>query len=95
MQAFLIIGSIVAGCVILFLLDRLALWMESRGWIYWRNSKGCSTRIGNAFLTLQSILEPGKKYVIESRQEIKVKKNYSGDTVDDIESATGTEHRKA
>ena len=53
----------------LFLLDRLGLWMERRGWIYYRRSRGMSTRAGNAFLELHSMLEPEKKHVIELKQE--------------------------
>jgi len=44
----------------LFFLDRLALAMERRGWIYYRNKKPSSTSLGNAFLNLQSLIEPGR-----------------------------------
>ena len=55
----------------LFLLDRLGLWMERQGWIYYRRSRGMSTRAGNAFLELHSMLEPEKKHVIELKKEEK------------------------
>lgn len=82
MRCFVIAISVIGGIGILLLLDRLALWMESKGWLYWRKSKGTSTRMGNAFLQLQSMLEPGNRHVIESREEVKEEMNHSGDTND-------------
>jgi hypothetical protein len=64
----------------LFILDRLATWMESQGWIYWRKSKGGTTRMGSAFLGIQEMFDPGKKHIIEARFEIKRKKRDSGDS---------------
>jgi hypothetical protein len=62
----------VAGIgLVLFFLDRLALSMERRGWIYYRKNKPSSTSLGNAFLNLQSHLEPGVKQAVEVRQEKK------------------------
>jgi hypothetical protein len=59
---------LAAAAVILFALDRLALWMEARGWIYWRKSKhNPSGALGNAFQELQSILEPEKGRAAEQR----------------------------
>ncbi len=70
----------VAGIALgLFLLDRLGLWMERQGWIYYRRSRGTSTRAGNAFLELHSMLEPEKKHVIELKQEEKKTQVHSGD----------------
>lgn len=57
--------------LVLFFLDRLALAMERRGWIYYRKNKPSSTSLGNAFLDLQSLLEPGTKQVVEVRREKK------------------------
>lgn len=58
-----IILVIFAG---LYGLHRLALWMEGRGWIYYKTS-GSSTARTSAFLSVQSILEPGKQYVLEEK----------------------------
>lgn len=79
MQWLTIGGWVLAGIIILYLLDRLATWMESKGWLYWRKSGGASSRLGNAFLETQAMFEPGKKYVIEAKQEVKRKKANSGD----------------
>ena len=52
----------------LYALHRLALWMESRGWIYYMHSSGSSTRAGSAMLEVQQLFEPSKKNVIEMKQ---------------------------
>jgi hypothetical protein len=52
-------------------LHLLALWMERRGWLYYKHEKPSSNRLGNAFLEIQSILEPGKKIIIEEREREK------------------------
>jgi len=57
--------------LVLFFLDRLARAMERRGWIYYRKNKPSSTSLGNAFLNLQSFLEPSTKQVVEVRREKK------------------------
>lgn len=53
----------------LFLLDRLFLAMEARGWIYYRKNKPKASALGTSLLELQSLLEPGKRHVIETREE--------------------------
>lgn len=63
---------------IIFLLDRVATWMESHGWMYWRKSEGGTSRMGNAFLGMQEMFDPGGKHVIEARFEVKSKKTDSG-----------------
>jgi hypothetical protein len=76
-----LVGLLLVG------LDRLARWMEDRGWIYYRKSGGNSTRMGNAFLELQSMFEPGRKHVIVARQEARKKTDDSGES-----STTGEEN---
>jgi hypothetical protein len=79
MRWFIVGGWILVGIAGLWLTDRLATWMEWNGWIYWRKSKGTSSRTGNAFLEIQSMFEPGKEHVIEARQEIKRQTQAAGD----------------
>ncbi|WP_257311898.1 hemerythrin domain-containing protein [Geothrix fuzhouensis] len=53
--------------VALGLLDRLGLWMESRGWIYWRKRRAQGSALGATFLELQKIFESGKaEHIIEA-----------------------------
>jgi hypothetical protein len=70
----------VAVAVLLFALDRIALWMEARGWIYWRRSKhNPSGALGNAFLEVQSILEPEKGRAAEQKLHKEPGKSESGE----------------
>ena len=69
----------VGALLILVGLDRVGLWMERRGWLYYRRVKPSSSSLGNAFLELQSILEPSKQHVIEVRLEDHDEEADSGD----------------
>ena len=63
----------------MYALHRLALWMESRGWIYYRKHKRGSAAIGNALLEIQSFYRPSVEHVIEERQEEQREEDESGD----------------
>lgn len=55
--------------VALVLLDRLGLWLEGRGWLYWRKRRSKGT-LGSTLLELQKILESGKaKHVLEAKRD--------------------------
>lgn len=70
---------IVVIAIVLFLLDRLALWAESRGWIFYRRRHPSPGTVGSAFLEIQSMIEPGKVHVIEAQQEDASEEAESGD----------------
>jgi len=77
---YILIGSIaVLG---LYLLDRLGLWAERQGWIYYRYKRSSRGAIGNAILELQAIAEPTKRHVIEERKRIRKEEKDSGDKPD-------------
>lgn len=70
MRTAIVVASawvLLAG--VLCLADRLLLKMEARGWIYYRKKRGASTRLGQAALELQAILEPSKQHVVEERSK--------------------------
>jgi len=70
MNGWIITGWATLAAVALFALDRLALWMEARGWIYWRRRRAKGSAIGAAMLELQDMLEAGRaRQVIEARDE--------------------------
>jgi len=53
----------------LAVVDRLLLWMERRGWVYYRNSKGAGRgAVGYHMLEMSSVFDPSHKVV----QEIQV-----------------------
>lgn len=71
---FWLIG-IVAG---LFALDRLLLWMEARGWIYWRKVKRKASGGGGPFV-VGSVFDPTMTYAAEAREERALEDSEDGD----------------
>ncbi|MGD8276661.1 MAG: hypothetical protein PVH00_01485 [Gemmatimonadota bacterium] len=62
-----------------FLLDRLLLFFESRGWIYYRTTglhRGAATY---HLLELSSVFDPGFKEIMEIRNEDQEQQDESGD----------------
>ncbi len=65
-SAILFWTAVIGG--ILFA-DRLLLWAEAQGWIYYRKTKNrTGGTLGNAMLEIQSMIDPPAKYVVEERQ---------------------------
>jgi hypothetical protein len=62
------LGLAVAVALGLYGLHRLARWAEARGWIYYLERRGSSGTLGNAFLEMQSMIEPSRKVVLEERR---------------------------
>jgi hypothetical protein len=61
---------IVAAVAALYGLHRLALKAEDNGWIYYLRRKPSISALGNAFLEVQSLVEPEKQHLVEvSRAE--------------------------
>lgn len=83
MKPVIIAVAIILGGVLMHL---LALWMERRGWIYYKHIKPSSNALGNAFLEVQSILEPNKKHIIEIKKEQKKANEELGDEPGDDDS---------
>ncbi len=95
MRTAILLTALVAGLALfLFLADRLLLAMESRGWIYYRKKQGSGSRLGGAFLHVQSILEPGKKYVIEETEKTKKEERHSGAPPDGAPGGASEEVKK-
>jgi len=63
----------------IFAFDRLFLYMEKRGWIYYRKKKPSSSALSNACLEVQQLLEPSKKYVVEVKKDEKKQQAEAGD----------------
>jgi len=84
------LGAVAAGAA-LYGLHRLALRLERQGHLYYIHSKPSGSALGNAVLSVQSILEPDKKYVLEERQAERSERRESGDPPDPedpVEDAT-------
>lgn len=70
---------IACGIAVLLLLDRLFLYMEGRGWIYYRKKKPSSSALSNACLEVQQLLEPSKKYVVQIKKDERRDQQEAGD----------------
>jgi hypothetical protein len=53
----------------LYGLDRLGLWLEARGWLYYRHRKPASSP-ASAWVAWQQFLEPGARHVLEVREQL-------------------------
>jgi hypothetical protein len=73
-----IVWAAVAAATV-YGLHRLGLWMESRGWIYYRKKRGSSGGLGTAFLEVQSLLEPSARHVLEVKRNEDAADEDSGD----------------
>ena len=60
---YLAILTVVAAA--LYALDRLGLYMERRGWVYYRKKRG-SVPLATAVLETQALFDPSKRYVLEA-----------------------------
>jgi len=63
----------------LYCLHRIGLWAERRGWIYYKKKHGDGGALGNAFLEMQAIIEPSKRYVLEERTKAGSETQEAGD----------------
>ncbi len=83
------LSCLVAAALLVYLLHRLALWLESRGWLYYINRKPPRPSLGNAFLELGMMIEPETKHLLEIRREEKSELAESGDppSPDELPSA--------
>jgi hypothetical protein len=83
MGSYTALVLVLAVIVTAYGLHRLALWMEARGWIYYRKKRGSSGTLGTAFLEMQTLLEPGKRHVIEIVRKDDSEQNDTGDPPSD------------
>jgi hypothetical protein len=61
-------GSVALGVLAaLFGLDRLCLWLEGRGWLYYRKKRPTSSPAG-CWVAMHQLLEPGVKHVVQVGQ---------------------------
>jgi len=77
---------VVSGLVLAaFLIDRLLIWMEWRGWIDYRRTypgRMNAGRLGPAFLAIQGLLEPDKRHAAEERTRLRTERDAQGGGTD-------------
>jgi hypothetical protein len=61
-------GAALGALAGLFGLHRLCLWLEARGWLYYRDKKPESSA-ASCWVGLQQIVEPGTRHVLQLKQE--------------------------
>lgn len=73
-----IISGIAATVLIGLAVDRLALWAETRGWIYWRRTK---PRGVGSLGYLEPIFQPSMTHVLEeeTRERTEAEQDQSGE----------------
>lgn len=67
------VAWIVGTVAFLYAMHQGALWMERRGWIFYRDTKATSTSRSNAFMQVQAMFEPRAEYVVEGRRSDETK----------------------
>ena len=78
MTLVLILAALAVGG---FLVDRLLLWMEWRGWIDYRRTdpgRYNAGQVGPAFLAIQGLLEPDKKHAVEEQTRLRTERDAQG-----------------
>jgi len=67
----ILVGTPLAFLGALFVIDRLGLWAERHGWIYWRKAR--PKTMGRAVLgSMQEFVEPEVRHVIEAQEQDRV-----------------------
>ncbi|MBN9289034.1 MAG: hypothetical protein J0H47_14005 [Gammaproteobacteria bacterium] len=70
----IMVFSFIMICAVLYIFDKILLWLEEKGLLYYRKRKSDrSGLIGNTLLELQNIFNPSTQNVIEMKQNSEVK----------------------
>ena len=70
---------ILVSIFALYLLDQLGLWLERKGWLYYRHSKPKGGICGTALQELNALLLPSNRHVIEIKQNEAIYKKSEAD----------------
>lgn len=76
MTALLWIAVVAAA---IYGLHRVALWAESRGWIFYVKRKPDPASVGAAALELEQLARPQQKHVLEVRRRARMQGEAAGD----------------
>ncbi len=55
--------------IFLWLFDKLCLWLERKGWLYYKHHKPQSGLIGTALQELNAQLVPSQRHAVVAKQE--------------------------
>jgi hypothetical protein len=79
------LAAILVACLAgLYGLHRLALWAESKGWIYYRTKRMPPGAAGMAMMEVAQVFEPGIEHVVEElrSETVRGEATDTGDTSD-------------
>lgn len=82
---------VLGAVVVLLVLDRFAVWAESRGWIYWRRgSRGGGG--GGVFADVFLLFQPNRQHIVEEqdRQRLTIAQKETGEPPLGIDLDAGT-----
>ncbi len=65
-----ILFTVIMFFVTLYILDKIGLWLERKGLIFYRNKKPEGGAIGSALLELQNMVNPSARHTIEVKQNV-------------------------
>jgi len=79
--ALLFAGTVGTAAVLLviFFVKRLLAWLDEHDYIIYNGHVPTYGSLGNAFMELQQLAEPQKKYVLEMKEELTQKREEDGD----------------
>lgn len=84
MDLIMVFSFVIAICAALYIFDKILLWLEEKGLLYYRKRKSDrSGLIGNTLLEIQNIFNPSTQNVIEMKQNSEVKQNKNNTDKDD------------
>lgn len=63
------IALLAVLAVVIWIVDRVLLWCELRGWMTYRRTPRVRHAWGNAALGLDVLLQPERRHVIELKQD--------------------------
>ena len=67
------------AAVALFFIDRVALWAEQRGWIYWRRKKAQTGAMSSILMEMDIITNPSAQHVVIAKDAKKLEERENDD----------------
>jgi len=67
------------AAVTLLFVDRVALWAEERGWIYWRRKKAQTGAMSSILMEMDIITNPSAQHVVIAKDAKKLEERENDD----------------
>lgn len=61
--------KIILFFLLIYIMDCFLLWLERKGWLFYRKRKSPGGFVGNALLELNSVFQPSSHNVIEVKKK--------------------------